>query len=282
MNSMTGFAQAQVSLPQAQIAVEIKSYNNRYLETFFHLPGELASLESWSREELSRHVHRGKVSTLAKITWTSGLTHILDVQRAQEFAHLLNQLAAMNVQPHYNFTDLQNYGIFQENAPFDPVPLYQRVFIQALYDLQSSRSQEGLALQKDLQNQIENMQQLLKRIQSLKKEADEQTVASLREKFRTLIGDPIPERRVTEEIAAYLIKIDIHEEIIRLETHICSLKKLMQDHQPVGRKIDFLCQELQREITTLGNKTPCADLQQIGVEMKNIIEKIREQARNVE
>lgn len=282
MNSMTGFARTQGSLPQAQIAVEIKSYNNRYLETFFHLPGELASLENWSREELSRHVHRGKVSTSAKITWASGANRILDTQRAQEFAHLLHQLAAMNVQPHYNFTDLQNYGIFQENTQFDPAPLYQRVFTQALCDLQGSRAQEGLALRKDLQNQIENMQQLLKRIQSLEKQADEQTSAGLREKFRALMGNPIPEQRVMEEIAAYLIKINIHEEIIRLETHIGSLEKLMQDHQPVGRKIDFLCQELQREITTLGNKTPCADLQQIGVEMKNIIEKIREQARNVE
>ncbi len=282
MNSMTGFARAQGSLPQVQIAIEIKSYNNRYLEPCFHLPPELSILENWSREQLSQQIYRGKVNILVKITRSMAANYILDAQKVQIFENLLQQLQSKNIHPHYSLSDLHNYGVFEENTESDLSALYQQVFSQALSDLKNSRKEEGESLYKDLQKQIQIMKQLLSQIKTLEKQADEQSIINLREKFRACLGEPIPEQRVMEEIAAYLIKINIHEEIIRLETHICSLEKLIDDHEPIGRKIDFLCQELQREITTLSNKTPCTDLQQIGVEMKNIIEKIREQARNVE
>lgn len=281
---MTGFASCCLSQQKIQITTEFKSYNNRYLEIFCHLPPDLSSQEAWSREEIAKYLQRGKVTLSVKLTCSPDAEPLIDTQKIQSFTRLQQQLASLGILPDYTFSDLLNYGIFQEeNTESLLIPLYRQAFTQALGELQNSRSREGAALLKDLQHQIQILKEFLLQIKSLEKQADEQTIEYLRQKFRDLLGDPIPEQRITEEIAAYLIKINVHEEIIRLETHTASLEELLsQTQQPAGRKMDFLCQELLREITTLGNKTPNARLQQIGVEVKNIIEKIREQARNVE
>lgn len=283
MFSMTAFSQAQATFSSLQLSLELKSYNNRYLEFSCGLPSVLAHMEQWTREQVAQKFARGKILLSIKLSSAQNGNPIINTQKLQEFTHLQQQLAFHGILPNYTFSDLQHYGIFQ-NTEADSLPdsVYQQLFIQALERLQQARAEEGRHLAEDLNKQVQILSDLTTQIQSMERTVDQHTRDTLSRQFEEMLLHPTSQQRIMEEIAAYLIKTNIHEELIRLQAHIGSLQLLFTSKEPIGRKIDFFCQELQREATTMGNKTPHVTIQQISVEMKNVVEKIREQGRNVE
>lgn len=282
MYSMTGFAQAQATFAHAQLDLELKSYNNRYLEFSCPLPACLAHMEQWTRKSIAEKIARGKVFLSIKISSSQSTSVQINSQKIKEFIHIQQQLAHHGILSNYSFSDLQRYGIFESDQEAFPDELYEQTFTKTLETLQESRAMEGRQLALDITTQLDELKNLVNEIESIVPQIDQHIRDSLRQQFEEVLQEPVGQQRIMEEIASYLIKTNVHEEIVRLQAHIASMNSLLISKGSVGRKIDFFCQELQREATTLCNKTPSVEVQQLAVEMKNTIEKIREQGRNVE
>lgn len=281
MRSMTAFGRASASGSFGSMEAEIKSYNSRYLDLFVYLPQELAELEPWVREEAGKRLHRGKVEISGKIKAQNGAP-LLHREAASAFAALLKQLKQNGLEPFYSLNDLERQGVFSKEEPQALKEAFQDLFLQAFDSFIGFKAREGRQTAEDMKKNVGLIEERVQAIAALAPQAAEETEKALRLRFKEIAGKDIEERRLLEETAAWIVRIDINEETVRLQNHLQAVRSLLTEKAPIGRKLDFLCQELNREINTIGNKTPHLQIQHHGIWIKDAIEKIREQARNVE
>jgi uncharacterized protein (TIGR00255 family) len=283
MKSMTGFGSGRATHEHAVVQVEIKVYNNRYAEYSLNLPSALGVLESWTRQQLDTVIQRGKVDVHVRFgRHHKAAESSLNNQAIQYMVGLLQQLASHGLQPQYQWADLEKQGVFENHNDEALEIAYRSAFDQALQQVEQFRQHEGQRLAIDMVNLVQFLQTQCQVMSALAPKADEYMHQTLRQKFVDVLGQPIAEQRIIEEIAASLVKINVHEELVRFASHLQELHILFQSHQPMGRKLDFLCQELNREVNTLTSKTVLYELQKVAIEVKEAIEKLKEQARNVE
>ncbi len=291
IKSMTGYGSAKGTAAGLRLSVELKSVNNRYLDVSVKLPRTLLFAEEPIRSAVAKHITRGKVDVF--VTADTSEADCTEVRVNEPL--LRGYIAALSdVRSKYNLTDdmtLMNLCrlpdvLSTERRELDTDELTSgllAILEEALNGYDAMRRTEGLKLRDDVLARIEE----IGRLTGIVEERAPQTVAEYRarleQKLReTLEGLPIDDARVITECAIFADRIAVDEETVRLRSHLSQLKGMSEGESPIGRKMDFLIQELNRESNTIGSKCQSADIARVVVDLKAEIEKIREQIQNVE
>lgn len=291
MKSMTGFAKAEINQQGINAIIEIKSVNGRYLEPTIKLPRSLSSKEIEVREMLRKALNRGNIFVSIQVESTEAEAKIpgINIEKAKAIHGMLSEL---NKELHGNeqvtMTNVLSFSQHFIESEKDDIAELQWIIArealkQALQSLDIARSNEGKELADDMMMRIKNIEHSLSYVEERSKTRIPEERERLRQKLALLLdNEEIEEYRLNQEIIILADKLDVSEESVRLRSHIKFFYELMQDKEPVGRKLNFLTQELNREINTIGSKANDADIAHYVVGMKEELERIREQAQNIE
>jgi uncharacterized protein (TIGR00255 family) len=284
---MTGFAAAAAEGPQGSLAVELKTVNHRYLEFQTRIPEELRPLEPAMREAVAARLTRGKVD--CRITFTpveSAKKALLPDQGALAALEAASQrvLARFPQARPLSVAEVLHWpGVLAEEAlsadrAKEPV---MKLVARAIEDLDQTRAREGAKLEAVLRERLASMAKLVEQAKPLLPAAARAFTEKLAAKIAEAGAAPSDER-VQQEIVLYASRIDVDEELQRLATHISEFGRVLDKGGACGKRLDFLCQELNREANTLGSKSVANELTRISVELKVLIEQMREQVQNIE
>ncbi|MFI3257605.1 MAG: YicC/YloC family endoribonuclease [Spirochaetales bacterium] len=289
MTSMTGYAYQEISTEEALVSVEIKSLNSRFLDISMNMPPFLGRLESGIRKECTQHIIRGKVDVYIKLQDLQPQNDVsYNTAVALAYAHAFDDIAAtlgrqkediplsfILSQPDVLITrkehDIERYR-----------SLIEPVFTAALTQFCDDRKREGENLKADLLTQLSHIEDAAHLFSSASSQMEDVFRSQVTKRFTEFLGNAVDEQRILTEIAALLVRYTINEEVVRLHSHIDSLKHEINHSIAPGRKLDFLCQELNREITTIGSKSQMKDISEAVINAKQALENIKEQCRNVE
>jgi uncharacterized protein (TIGR00255 family) len=291
--SMTGYGRAEAILDGQKMAVEIKSLNHRFLEVSLRIPASLSALEMEIKKKIAEPLLRGKIDVIIRRDTQGGTENghslALNLPLAQNYYNLLTQLKQS-----LGLTDdirlemiAAQKDIFQSVEPSqDMTVLWQRlamVLDEALAGLMEMRRREGEILVRDLSARLDLMALLLSGIEAKTPRVVLEYQKRLTDRVREMTsGLMIDEARLSQEVAMFAEKSDITEEIVRFRSHIGQFQEMLNSEDAIGRKVDFLIQEMNREINTIGSKSSDADISKQVIEIKSELAKIREQVQNLE
>jgi uncharacterized protein (TIGR00255 family) len=288
MKSMTGFGHGEHRDSRVQMVLELRSYNNRYLDLFINLPYSVKQLEPRLREYLSARIQRGKIEFYLSVTELEEQSDVfVDHARVRTYLTALEELRRLaGVRERPGLAALMGLeGVLKTVSRKDPdalwaliSPLLEKVF--ADFDL--SRATEGRKTEADIARCAEVIRTRLAGIEARVPEIEGRIKEGLRERFRELLGEGVEESRILAETAVQLMRADVNEEVQRMKAHLESLLEAIGLEGPQGKRLDFVCQELGREINTIGSKSVSLEVDQAVIAVKDSLEKIREQLRNVE
>lgn len=289
--SMTGFGRATGALDGERVSIELSGVNHRYFECSFRLPFAWTPLEPVLRETLRGRISRGKITV--NVRRQQGLmgrrTVVFDPEAARGYLEASRQLAAMmHTGEALSLNTLAGLdGVFcQEEAEEDLEHVREGltpILDAALDQYNAMRAVEGAALARDIAERIARMREALKAIAARVPELAAAYEARLRERVAALNAEAgISEDRLALEVALMADKSDIHEEVVRLEAHLDHASALLESDEPIGRELNFLAQEIQREATTLTSKLRDIGVAREAMKIKLELEKLREQAQNIE
>jgi uncharacterized protein (TIGR00255 family) len=285
--SMTGFAAEAAELPGLSLSVELRSVNHRYLDVTVKLPDDLRHLESALRERLSGELKRGKVECRVSLNRTSAgaATLAVDAARVEQLASaaLQVQRTIPSAAPLSVNEILRWPGVMAEpSLPADELAARVTALVdQAVTDLAASRRREGAKVQAVLAECCDGIgaqvARVAPRVPAIHAAFNEKLALRLRE-----AGLDPNEDRLKQEFAVFATRIDVAEELSRLTTHVAEVRRVLAAGGSAGKRLDFLAQELHREANTLGSKSVDAEISQVSLELKVLIEQMREQVQNVE
>jgi len=290
--SMTGFGKGESSNKRYKFILELKTVNNRYNDIHIRMPRHIRFLEEKIRKQIKVYINRGRVDVAVNMEVIEGTDIEVrpNVDLALKYKSAVNELS--KVLKKDEELDLKDYINFNEiieikNEDIDEEKTWEclsKALNEGLKNLNTMRLLEGRELSQDMINNIEKITEVLLEITSGSENVVQEYKEKLEKRIKELLDDEynIDENRLYNEIAIYADKVDINEEIIRLESHIKQLKQTLNKGGTVGRKLDFILQEANREINTIGSKTQDLNITKNIIEIKNLIEKIREQAQNIE
>ena len=285
--SMTGFATASAEVPGISLAVELRSVNHRYLDVTLKLPDELRSLEPTLRERLASAQKRGKVEcrvSLAKSASASGAIAI-NTERVAQLAGAAGAVArAVPGASPLGVADILRWPGVMVDATISPEALAEQVDAlvqQALEELTAARAREGAKLRDVLDARCADVEAQVARVAPRIPAIHAAFVAKLGARLAEA-GLDANDERLKQELALFATKIDVAEEVARLVTHLGEVRRILAQGGNVGKRLDFLAQELHREANTLGSKSVDAELSQVSLELKVLIEQMREQVQNLE
>jgi len=287
IRSMTAFARCEVDLPAGNVCWELRSVNHRYLEIGLRLPDELRAMETAVRERVNARLGRGKVDCVCRYKpAVSGdnafdidpgnLERLLDACRS--VAGRLTETAALNP-----LELLRWPGVVREQV-VDNTPLItgaMALLDTTLDELVSCREREGEQIRQLLLTRCDAMAAQVGHVRALVPEIR----SGLRKRLEQRLAElevPVEPGRLEQELVLQVQKVDVDEELDRLESHIGEVRRVLDGDEPVGRRLDFLMQELNREANTLGSKSVVVATTSVSVELKVLIEQMREQVQNVE
>lgn len=290
MNSMTGFGRAEARGGGVAVTVELKSVNNRFRDINMRCPRELAALEPRIAGLVKARFSRGRIEVYVRRVATAGNTKIqLNEDLAQEVLDALQDWSGrvQGVDSKVSLEFLANIPgvLVAGERDADPTAEWSVVEMAvegAIDHMVSMRRDEGEALKRDLEGYLKEMQALLERVMAHSDGIANRLELRLMERLNRLIGDRVDESRLAQEAAIQADKADIAEELTRLASHFDQFDAALEQDGPVGRRLDFLTQEMNREINTIGSKAVEAEVSNLVVEMKSILERMREQVSNVE
>lgn len=291
VRSMTGFGRAQASVEGYNITVEIRSVNHRYFEFYAKMPRTYSFLEEKVKSLLSTGISRGKVECSIQLEATADESVVVTVNEPlakgyvdaiseiSEKFNLSNDLSALSVA---RFSDVLSIT----KAPVDEDLLWEKVspVVQAALDgFVSMRETEGEKLSQDVLSRADIILENVSYIEERSPETVKLYSEKLLERMRNVLGDTqIDESRILTEAAVYADKVAVAEETVRLRSHIDQLRSMLKSSEAIGRKLDFLVQEINREANTIGSKAQDVDIARRVIDIKAEVEKIREQIQNIE
>lgn len=288
MKSMTGFGYQEWRDAQVSLSVEIKGYNNRFLEIAVNIPPFLSTLESRIREFIAGQCVRGKVEVTIRFKeLASDVKVTVDENAARAYYGAIQTLGkALNIEekPHLSLV-LGMEGVLQIDKVRDTERYWGLIkpTLEKTVDLFSiERVREGESTRKDVLQHLGEIEKAVDRVSAFVPVLENSIKENLRNRFKELLGDGVDENRIFAETAVLLMKYTISEELSRLRSHLQEFRAEEQRNPAPGKKLDFLCQEINREINTIGSKSPVLEVSQAVVVMKDSLENIREQLRNVE
>jgi len=292
--SMTAFSRCRKSVEGKDITVEIKSVNNRFFDCTVKISRMYSFLEDKVKQYLQQKgISRGKidVSVTIDLTEQEGVEINLDVPYTKSYIDALKKLRDTFDLPDDITTCrvASNRDIFAVKKPDDDIEhdweVVKSVLDVAIDEFLRRRTQEGENLLANIREKIENIKSYLKVIESNSEKDTKEYANKLEERIIKFLNDnsiQIDEQRILTEVAIFADKIAIDEEIVRLNSHFNAFEDIVKSNEPSGRKLDFLVQEMNRETNTIGSKASNADTAHLVVNIKNELEKIREQIQNIE
>ncbi len=289
---MTGYGRAAGETTLGHVAIEIKSVNHRFLDSRVRLPRQVSSLEPYILAHLKNNISRGRIEVnITLMANTSNVTPpTLNLELAKHYVRVAEEAGDQLNIPHQITLDfvLRLPEVIQMVEPeWDVDELWEElrpVLDEAIESLGKMRTREGESLTEDFTKVIELMRTHCARLDVLK----DQVVADFRERFQsrleTLLTDNggLDPARLHQEVAVFADRCDVCEELARLDSHLGQFEEIQKRPEPVGRRLDFLLQEMFRELNTIGSKANHLEVTQLALEMKNCVERLREQVQNVE
>jgi uncharacterized protein (TIGR00255 family) len=287
IRSMTAFASCEMDVEGYTLIWEVRTVNHRYLDISPRLPEIFRSIEPSVREVVGKHLKRGKVDCNLFYRKQKQGEEAIEVNEAR-----LNQLLKVASNIEMNMSQFQAISALdvlrwpgvQSELREDLEPVYEGAILllnQALEQLVESREREGA----DILDMVESRCKLIQEQIQVAKTRLPEVQAQIREKLEKKINDLLEEpeqARLEQELVYFLQKMDVEEELDRLESHVKEVRRVLSQTEPVGRRLDFLMQELNREANTLGSKSADIQTTNVSVELKVLIEQMREQIQNIE
>lgn len=291
IKSMTGFGRCEAAENNRKFTVEIKAVNHRYLDVSIKMPKALNYFESAVRSELKKYISRGKVDVF--VTYEDFSEHTCTVRYnkevAQEYLLYLRQMAEdFGLDNDVRVSSLSKYPeVFtMEEAGVDEEELWkelQKAVEGAAKMFVESRITEGERLKEDLLEKLDGMLKLVNFIEERSPQLVAEYRRKLEDKVKELLGDnTVDESRILTEVTIFADKICVDEEIVRLRSHIETTREALQEGGSIGRKLDFIAQEMNREANTTLSKANDLEISNCAIELKTEIEKVREQIQNIE
>ncbi|WP_415889630.1 YicC/YloC family endoribonuclease [Neptuniibacter sp. SY11_33] len=284
--SMTAFARQEAEHEWGSLSWEIRSVNHRYLEPHLRLPENLKELEGFLREQLRKNLSRGKVEcTLRFNPEAKEQQLVVNPAYAQEVVQAAEQIQGM-LKEHQALDPLELLrwpGVLQDTKlDMDLVKKSAKdLFGAALDDLIEGRGREGVELATLINQRLDAISEIVKEVREKMPQILQNQRDNLHQRLAELKVE-LDEGRVEQEIALLAQKADVDEEMDRLDTHVQEVRRVLKQKGPIGRRLDFLMQELNREANTLSSKSIVASTTQCAVELKVLIEQMREQIQNIE
>ena len=288
MTSMTGYSYVETSTETSTVSVEIKSVNSRFLDLTINLPPYLNQLESSFRAIISEKVVRGKIDVYIRVKENeSDIEIAADTNAAKAYLDAIKKIA--DATGHSSDIPLSliisQPGVLNTNQNYDVEKYGQMispVLKEALDKFCADRKREGENLKKDLLSKLSKLEECAAFFKEWQPKMESNFKEQITAKFKELLADQVDENRIMTETAAMLVKYTINEEIVRLHSHLAAMKTEIENNPAPGKKLDFLCQEANREINTIGSKNQFAEVGAMVISSKDSLENIREQAKNVE
>jgi uncharacterized protein (TIGR00255 family) len=289
---MTGHGCGEGIHEGCRLSVEVSSVNRRHAEIAIHLPQDLDVLEARMREEIARHISRGRISVRVSLDSASGregqvrVNHALAAAYAREFTLLANALG-LEDRPGLD-SSLQAPGVLEAAAPIEDSeacwPALSGALRDALAQLVRMRELEGEHLARDLGVRLGILREAMRAVRDRAPEVAEYYRKQLRERIAAagIEWSAEDSERILREVALFADRCDISEELTRLESHVAQFEQGLKTAEPIGRTLDFLAQEMHREVNTIGSKANDAAIAREVVRLKTELERIREQAQNIE
>ncbi len=292
IKSMTGYGRAKKEIGGRDILVEIKSVNNRYLDCTVKLPRLFGFLEEKIKSFLSaKGISRGKVEVFVSIDILEEIgisveldrayaeSYIAALRRLSEEFGLANDISVMSVAANRDIFTVRKAGDDMEREWANVLPVLE----EATDAFIASRLREGENMKADILSKKARVEELAAKIAPLSKEDIKNQYTKLEARIKNLLGDvSVDESRLITECAVFADKVAIDEELVRLASHFEAFDAILAADEPVGRKLDFLLQEINRETNTIGSKACDVNIAKLVVEIKSELEKIREQIQNIE
>ena len=286
--SMTGFGAADAQWETWICQVEIRSVNQRFLDIRCRLPFGFQTMEPEIKKQIKAVSSRGKIDCSIKLEKGASEEKLkLNLERAQHYNELLTEFEALSGRKvGVDARDLSSLNIIEENKSGEPPEKCEKVIREclsrALEGLQEMKEREGQAMQSDIQQRLSSCGNIVNSIEKLSQAEPERFRDRLQERFSQLTeGIEINPERLEQEIALLADRLDISEEVVRFRTHLEHMDDILSQHE-VGKKAEFLMQELNREVNTMASKSNHAGISQASVEIKSELEKVREQLQNIE
>lgn len=291
IKSMTGYGSAKGTVDGLEISVELKSVNNRYLDTSIRLPRSFLFAEEPIKSKVQSHISRGKVDVFVSVDASQAGDMVVKVNEAllkgylEAIGHISREyglpqdLTALSISRFPDVLTVEKKDLDAEAISAGILDVVER----ALQDHDLMRLREGEKLREDVLSRLETIRSLVETVE----EKAPATVADYRmrleQKMEEVLGATgIDENRILAEAAIFADHIAVDEETVRLRSHMSQLESMISGNSPIGRKIDFLIQEFNREANTIGSKCQNSQIAHVVVDLKSEIEKIREQIQNIE
>lgn len=288
---MTGYGSSKGTSGKLEISIELKSVNNRFLDCNFRMPRIYSAVEDKLRAVVQKHISRGKVDVFVtvdssnadnvsiKVNKSVADAYVRAVTSLSELYGLKNDLSALSLAKLPDVLTVETVEADEDTVCADLC----RILDDAMTDFDEMRSREGVKLYNDIHGRLQYIAELTGIVEARSPE----TVTEYRNKLEARMRDvlqntEIEESRILTEAAIFADKVAVDEETVRLRSHISQLETMLTSSEPVGRKLDFLVQEFNREANTIGSKCNDSSIARTVVDLKAEIEKIREQVQNVE
>ena len=285
--SMTGFAALEQPLNDATLLLELRAVNSRYLDLHFKLDDSLKSFEPLIRELIGSQLSRGKVECKLNLVQRSQTEKApqLDETMLQQLAEMqlktqifFPQSFALSVADILRWPGVVLHEVLNQESLAEDV---KRLLLQGLQELNASRAREGEKLKSLILDRLAQIEALVVKVKPLLPQLHQDYQARLEQKLQETIKT-IDQERIAQELVLFAQRIDVDEELGRLSTHVSEVKRILDSSAPAGKRLDFLMQELNREANTLGSKSVSVHTTQVSMELKVLIEQMREQIQNVE
>jgi len=291
MRSMTGYGTAKSILPVGEVEIELKTLNSKNLDVNLRLPQQLSAFEMPIREWIRSAVSRGKVNctiNINRINPDQGggkvdenmIRHYHSVLTT--IKNVIGSTESLKIDHFFNFKDI----FYQENHIEEDETLtqqFEKLFKEGITALNLSRENEGENLKKDCLNRIGMVRKTLTEIEPMVLQNPQLEFNRQKERIKNLLdGGTIDDNRMTQELAILADRVDVTEEVIRFKSHLDLFVQTANKNEPVGKKINFILQEMHRELNTMGVKTSIVEISHKVVSMKEEVEKLREQIQNIE
>ncbi|MFJ7677680.1 YicC/YloC family endoribonuclease [Peribacillus sp. NPDC097198] len=290
VTSMTGYGRGESQNEQVKVFAEIKTVNHRFCEYTIRMPRQLLVLEEKVKKMASEYIRRGRVELFITVEGKSLVSKNVDIDwnLADQYVSLMDAVKGKyNLGGSISLQDilqLESIFLMEEVAtiPSDLEKLLMESVKGALENLTQMRVQEGQGLASDLQSQLKKFAEIVAGVKTYAPSVVKQYKDRLTIKLSELTDGMIEDSRIVTEAAIFADKCDINEELTRLDSHVQQFSDTLKQGQPIGRKLDFLVQEMNREVNTIGSKANDSVITKEVVEMKSLLEKLKEQVQNIE
>jgi uncharacterized protein (TIGR00255 family) len=288
--SMTGFGRSKAESDRFEVTVEVKTVNHRFSEFHFRMPRQLMKIEDKLKKSLGTYIKRGRAEVYVTLEGQGAVKRgvhvdweLLDdyIRYITEIKHkygLTGELSLKDLSGREELIRIEETEA--ENDELEALVL--KAASEAAAEARNMRLREGEALEKDIQTNIHSLEGHISQVREFAPAVVEHYRARLSKRLAEFVSGQADENRILTEVAVFADKIDINEELTRLESHIEQFFKILLLEVPVGRKLDFLVQEMNREVNTIGSKANDSNIAREVVDMKSLLEKVKEQVQNIE